>query len=64
MERNGGFLSLTSPFAREIRSDLLQRGVYTDARNDILRLGPAPYTTEEQIEQVIDEVEKSVNTVI
>lgn len=60
LSRNGGFLSLTSPYAREIRADLLERSIFTDARNTILRLGPAPYTTTAQIGQVIDEVERSL----
>tara|TARA_R110000868_G_scaffold410693_4_gene699794 strand:- start:19801 stop:20985 length:1185 start_codon:yes stop_codon:yes gene_type:complete len=60
---NGGFLSLTSPKAREIRADLLSRGVFTDARNEILRLGPAPYTTVAQIEAVIVELSKSIDEV-
>lgn len=61
ISRNGGFLSLTSPKAREIRADLLSRGIFTDARNEILRLGPAPYITEGQIEAIIEELSKSVN---
>lgn len=60
ISKNGGFLSLTSAHARTIKADLLERGIYTDARNNILRLGPAPYTTESQIEQVIDELETSI----
>lgn len=60
ISKNGGFLSLTSPHARTIKSDLLQRGIYTDARNNILRLGPAPYITESQIIQVVDELETSI----
>lgn len=60
LNRNGGFLSLTSPYARDIRADLLERNIFTDARNTILRLGPAPYTTTEQIRRMIDELEISV----
>lgn len=58
---NGGFLALQSPKAREIRAALLEREVFTDARGDILRLGPAPYTTTGQIEQAMDALEESVN---
>jgi len=60
LERNGGFLALQSPKAREIRAALLKREVFTDARGDILRLGPAPYTTTSQIEQAIDALHESV----
>ena len=50
---NGGFLSLESPHAVAIRKRLLEKDVFTDARDTILRLGPAPYTTSEQINEVI-----------
>ncbi|MEQ9263820.1 MAG: hypothetical protein RLN81_01265 [Balneolaceae bacterium] len=61
LSRNGGFLSLTSPKARELRADLLNRGIFTDARDQILRFGPAPYTTEAQIEEVMGELKLSIN---
>lgn len=60
LKENGGFLALQSPKAREIRAALLEEGVFTDARGDILRIGPAPYTTTAQIEQAIDALGKSV----
>lgn len=63
LERNGGFLSLTSPKAREIRAKLMENGVFTDARGEILRFGPAPYITTSQIEQAMDELEKAVHQV-
>ena len=56
IEETGGFMALRSPNARKIRADLLEKGVFTDARNDIIRFGPAPYTTAEQCEAVIDEL--------
>lgn len=54
LEQNGGFLALRSPHARQIRARLLEKNVFTDARNDILRMGPAPYITTRQIEQAVD----------
>jgi selenocysteine lyase/cysteine desulfurase len=60
LERNGGFLSLTSPKAREIRAALMENGVFTDARGEILRFGPAPYITSSQIKQAMDELDKVV----
>ena len=56
LEFNGGFLSLTSPGAQEIRARLLEKDIFTDARGHILRFGPAPYTTTAQIEQVMKEL--------
>ncbi|MFD2533278.1 kynureninase/PvdN C-terminal domain-containing protein [Gracilimonas halophila] len=61
LERNGGFLSLTSPKAREIRAQLMENGVFTDARDEILRFGPAPYITTSQIRQAMNELEKVVH---
>ena len=52
-DQTGGFLSLRSDRAREIRATLLARGVYTDARNDLLRIGPAPYTTSNQCKEMM-----------
>ena len=52
-EKTGGFLSLRTPYARQIRAALLEKGIFTDARHDILRIGPAPYTTSGQCEQMI-----------
>ena len=60
LSRNGGFLSLTAPKAREIKADLLSRKVFTDARGSILRLGPAPYITEAQIDAIIAELKTSI----
>lgn len=56
LEETGGFMALRSPHARKIRAQLLEKNVFTDARNDIIRFGPAPYTTSEQCEQVISEL--------
>lgn len=50
-ERLGGFLSLRSQQAEAIWSGLKDRGVFTDQRADILRLGPAPYLADSQLEQ-------------
>ena len=47
----GGFLVLRSARAGEICRKLHERGVYTDYRADALRLGPAPYLSDAQIEE-------------
>ena len=61
LEENGGFLSLTSPYAREIQARLLERNVFTDARGQMLRFGPAPYTTSGQIENAIIQLNETLN---
>ncbi|MGM0588190.1 MAG: aminotransferase class V-fold PLP-dependent enzyme [Bacteroidota bacterium] len=53
LERNGGFLALRSTHARTLRANLLDRGVYTDARGEILRFGPAPYIQSQQIKDAM-----------
>jgi len=50
LERIGGFLSLESPRAGELSTRLRARGVLTDHRGDALRLGPAPYLSNRQLE--------------
>jgi kynureninase len=49
LERIGGFLALRSPAAAAIAERLLARGVHTDVRGDLLRLGPAPYLSDDQL---------------
>jgi kynureninase len=49
-ERIGGFLALESPRAGDLRRALFERGVYTDHRDTTLRMGPAPYLSDLQIE--------------
>ena len=49
----GGFLALTSPRAGEIRAELRERGVMTDARGDVLRFGPAPYLSDQQLDDAM-----------
>lgn len=63
VEQNGGFLSLRSPKARELQAALMEQGVFTDARGEILRLGPAPYTTTGQIEQAVTALSKVVKQI-
>lgn len=49
----GGFLVLRSPRAGEICKKLHAQGVYTDYRADVLRMGPAPYLSDGQIEEAV-----------
>src|SRR5262249_46610063 len=48
-ERRAGFLAIRSPIAASLPSALRDRGVFADARGDVLRLGPAPYITDHQL---------------
>jgi kynureninase len=49
----GGFLALRTPHAASIQSALEDRGVKTDYRHNVLRLGPAPYLSDRQLEEAI-----------
>ncbi len=48
--RRGGFVAIRTPFAGKLVEALRARGVFTDARGDVLRLGPAPYLVDEEID--------------
>ena len=54
LEQIGGFLSLRSPQAGEMYGMLHDRGVLTDRRGDLLRLGPAPYLSDRQLDAAMD----------
>jgi kynureninase len=53
LERFGGFLALRTPHAGELQRALAERGVLTDSRGHVLRLGPAPYLTDGQLHQAV-----------
>jgi kynureninase len=47
--RRGGFLAIRSQHAGDLFRALKTRGVLTDFRGDVLRLGPAPYLSDTQL---------------
>jgi kynureninase len=53
LEAVGGFLALRTLRAAEVCRELAARGVTTDVRGDTLRLGPAPYLSDHQLEDAI-----------
>ncbi len=56
LQQLGGFLTLETERAAEICQQLAQRQVYCDHRGKLLRLGPAPYVSDEQLRQGINEL--------
>ena len=50
----GGFLALRAPDAEALQRGLAARGVLTDSRGFYLRLGPAPYLTDGQLDAAIE----------
>ncbi len=53
LEEVAGFLALAAPKAETLCAALKTRGVLTDVRGDVLRLGPAPYLTDGQLGDAI-----------
>jgi len=53
LERFGGFVALEAPGAEEISRRLAETGVLTDSRGRYLRLGPAPYVSDEQLDAAV-----------
>lgn len=54
LESFGGFLALHSMHAERLQRELAHAGVLTDSRGDTLRLGPAPYLGDAQLETAIE----------
>ena len=52
--RLGGFVAVRRPDAAALCEGLRAEGIHTDVRGDILRLGPAPYVSDEQLERAGD----------
>jgi kynureninase len=53
LEQRGGFLAIRAPQARELARRLRERGVFVDARGDVLRIGPAPYLRDDQVTDAV-----------
>ncbi len=58
----GGFLALQSPHASELCRGLRERGVLTDYRGDVLRLGPAPYLSDQQLDVAMETLGSLIRT--
>jgi kynureninase len=52
-ERRGGFLAVRTGRAAELSHALKSRGIWTDARKDVLRIGPAPYVSDTQLDEAV-----------
>jgi kynureninase len=53
-EAFGGFIALECPQAESVARRLANEGVLTDARGRFLRLGPAPYLSDAQLEAAVE----------
>jgi kynureninase len=63
LDRYGAFLALRSPVAGELQAALAARGVMTDSRGSWLRLGPAPYLADDQLEKAVEMLRDAVRRV-
>ncbi len=50
-EARGGFVAIEHPRASAIADALRAEGIFTDARGTRLRLGPAPYVTDDELDR-------------
>lgn len=53
-DERGGFVALRLPDAARVVRELRGRGVWADSRGNVLRLGPAPYTTDDEIDRALE----------
>ena len=53
VESRGGFVAIRTPHAPAVVSSLRSHGVFADSRGSTLRLGPAPYVSDEQLQRAI-----------
>ncbi len=61
--RRAGFLGIRTPRARELVRALRHVAVFADARGDILRLGPAPYLSDNQLRDAVDKLSRVITRV-
>jgi kynureninase len=52
-DRRGGFLAIRTPLAGGFCERLRRCGVLTDFRGNVLRLGPAPYLSDDQLRDAV-----------
>lgn len=60
LDHLGGFLALESPRAPALAARMAADGVLADARGRYLRLGPAPYLSDAQLEEAMECLEGAV----
>jgi kynureninase len=63
LDRFGAFLALESPHAAALQRALLARGVLADSRGRRLRLGPAPYLSDGQLELAVERLGEAARAV-
>lgn len=59
-ERRGGFVAVRVPDAAGATRALREKNVVVDHRGELLRLGPAPYLTDDELDAAVREVRAAV----
>jgi kynureninase len=54
----GGFLAVPAPNAAKVQRALRKQNIWTDYRGDVLRVGPAPYVSEGQLNEAVASLRK------
>ena len=57
-ERRASFVSLRHPDAMKMCKEFAKAGLRTDARRDLLRLGPAPYSSSEECVKAVEFIQR------
>ncbi|WP_380164395.1 aminotransferase class V-fold PLP-dependent enzyme [Jannaschia sp. R86511] len=61
-DARAGFLALRTPHAAALQTALRERGVLTDHRGEVLRLGPAPYLRDDQLDAAVGHLAEALRT--
>jgi selenocysteine lyase/cysteine desulfurase len=59
--RRGGFVAIRAAAAQAVVERLRARGVFVDARGEAVRLGPAPYLADDEIDRGVDAVAEELS---
>jgi kynureninase len=62
-DRRAGFVAIQSPRAADLVAALRTRGLWADARGETLRLGPAPYVSDPQIDIAVEILGESLREI-
>jgi len=62
-DRRAGFLAIRTGRAVDLSRALRRHAVFADARGEILRLGPAPYVSDDQLRAAIATLSRPINGV-
>ena len=59
-DRRGGFVAIESSRAEGLVTALRREGIYVDSRGAMLRIGPAPYVTDDDIDTAMDAIARMI----